>query len=147
MQNNDLDEVITWAGTELRIDLNFQTPRPRNKVINKRMCNLLKLTPGTQRKICTELFTHFGNVLPNAQISDCDASLRVKVLPRHVNVICILVFIFIFTVMISFLRRNGKFLIKRVPSLWRHVQESHFSDFLKKILNPCSYKVAQFSWA
>lgn len=48
--------------------------------------------------------TYFCNIFTNPEIANSNASLRVEILPRHVNVIRIFVFVFILTVMILFLK-------------------------------------------
>lgn len=52
--------------------------------------------------------THFGCVFSDTQIPDSDSSFGVKVLSRHVNVICILIFILIFAVVFSLLQKKLK---------------------------------------
>lgn len=48
--------------------------------------------------------TYFCYIFTNPEIPNSNASLRVEILPGHVNVICIFVFILVFTVMILFLK-------------------------------------------
>lgn len=49
------------------------------------------------------LRAHFRRVLSDTQIPNSDSSLGVKVLTRHVNVICIFIFILILAVVLSLL--------------------------------------------
>lgn len=50
--------------------------------------------------------TYFCNIFPNPEIPNSDAPLGVEVLPRHVNVIRVFVFVLILTVMILFLKEE-----------------------------------------
>lgn len=52
------------------------------------------------------LQAYFSGVLSDTQIPNSDSSLGVKVLTRHVNVICIFIFILILAVVFPLLSKN-----------------------------------------
>lgn len=58
--------------------------------------------------VCWAGKAYFCNIFSNPEIPDSNSPLRVKVLSRHVNIICIFVFILIFTIMIFFLKEGER---------------------------------------